>query len=146
MFVLAMTIATSVDVHAGHGTHFRDLSPMQKMEARKWVLIIQCMSAWTLAMPKMSVVALLVRVFEPRRWLSVLFYSMAIFGVIIAAITTVIWSVQCRPTEKLVCDKNTLEFWDSTYVTNSGIQVWRVRVGTQMSPTNSRSSNLVSIE
>ena len=102
VFLLAMTIVSSVSVHAGSGSHFDTLSPHQKVEAAKWVLVVQAFSPWTLAMPKLSVVALLVRVFEPRRWISILFWVLAILGVFFAASASIVWCVQCHPIDKIV--------------------------------------------
>ncbi|KAL9050033.1 MAG: hypothetical protein Q9162_006883 [Coniocarpon cinnabarinum] len=106
LFLVALTILNSVAVSAGAGTHIYDLTPEQQVNANKWVFILQCLSAWTLAMPKLSVVALLVRVFEPRRWVSILLYTLAVLGVMLALVTTIVWTQQCKPINKIVSDRS----------------------------------------
>ena len=95
-----LTVLSSIAVSAGLGSHYDDLTEHGKIRAQKWVLVIRAFSTWPLAVPKLSVVALLVRVFEPRRWVAVTFYTLSGLGIVFAGVVSIVWVVQCSPIQK----------------------------------------------
>ena len=100
LVLVVLNTLASLAVQAGYGSHFKDLSDEQKVRAGRWLLTMRCFSPWPLAVPKLSVVALLIRVFEPSKIVKRTFYAIAASGLLVAALATILWIVQCSPVEK----------------------------------------------
>lgn len=57
--VIAASVAISVAIHAGLGTHFADLTLLERIDASRKTIIASSLVVWTFALPKLALVALL---------------------------------------------------------------------------------------
>lgn len=103
---MIFAILNSVAVANGFGTHFDRLSHAQQTDALKWDLITHTMASWALAVPKLALVALLIRVFEPRKIMIIALYAAAVFGVVTALVASLLWVLRCSPVEANVSFPN----------------------------------------
>lgn len=111
----------TVDVSFGNGRHIADLLAEDPIKASKWArsgrttatsnMLLQAnshlayginaLAFWTFTLPKLPVVALLVRLFEVRaRHLGKVLWSLLAILIIWITMMTIVTFVQCNPVEK----------------------------------------------
>ncbi|KAH8900966.1 hypothetical protein GQ53DRAFT_612064, partial [Thozetella sp. PMI_491] len=109
-------------VIAGDGKHFVVLSDSQKGDALLYSIASLSPSVLSFAIPKLGVVALLVRLLNPSRFQRIFLWTLVIVCAISAAMCNVLMFAQCRPTKALwditVTEK---ECWDPYILVNYSI-------------------------
>lgn len=101
IFGIVNVALTSVAISWGSGRHFDNLTRKQQSESIKWTIAAFCPGILSFALPKVGVVALLVKLTEPgpwhRRflWISSCLTLLVLFGCVI------ILYAQCTPVQSI---------------------------------------------
>ncbi|KAF2787642.1 hypothetical protein K505DRAFT_316339 [Melanomma pulvis-pyrius CBS 109.77] len=102
--ILLKTIWMTVNVSLGYGRHLTDLLAEDPVKTMKWARSsygINAFAFWTFTLPKLPVVALLVRLFEVRnQHLGKILWTLLTILIIWNTLMTIVTFVQCTPVEK----------------------------------------------
>ncbi|OCL05428.1 hypothetical protein AOQ84DRAFT_399564 [Glonium stellatum] len=102
--IVAKTIWMTVNISMGYGRHLEALlaeDPVKTMKLARSSYSINAISLWTWTLPKLPVVALLVRLFQVySNNLSRVLYSLLGFLLLWNSVMTIVTFVQCSPVEK----------------------------------------------
>lgn len=87
----------------GFGKHLDVLleeDPIKTVALARLLIILQAIGLWTFTLPKLPVVALLVRLFSKTNRVAVVFYPMITALILLVIAITVTTFAQCTPIEK----------------------------------------------
>ncbi|PWY82036.1 hypothetical protein BO70DRAFT_396328 [Aspergillus heteromorphus CBS 117.55] len=98
---LARSILLSISIEAGFGRHLPELLEHEPAEKVTHLLhelvVLQAIGLWTFAVPKLPVVALLVRLFGRVTRHAVALYASALALIVLVTVITITTFVQCTP-------------------------------------------------
>jgi hypothetical protein len=100
---LVRTIYVSVTITMGYGQHLHHLleeDPINTVALGRLLIILQAIGLWTFTLPKLPVVALLVRLFSTKKRLAIVLYSMVIVLILLVFVMTITTFAQCTPIER----------------------------------------------
>ncbi|PSR83007.1 hypothetical protein BD289DRAFT_292604 [Coniella lustricola] len=102
--ILARAIYISYCIHLGFGQHLLallEVDPVQTVELSRLLVILEAISLWTWALPKLPVAILIYRVFGTyRRRVGVILFAVVGFLLAVVVVQTVVTFVKCTPIEK----------------------------------------------
>jgi hypothetical protein len=87
----------------GYGQHLHHLleeDPVNTVALGRLLIILQAIGLWTFTLPKLPVVALLVRIFSTTKRLAIVLYSMVIALILLVFVMTITTFAQCTPIER----------------------------------------------
>ncbi|RCI14041.1 hypothetical protein L249_8039 [Ophiocordyceps polyrhachis-furcata BCC 54312] len=108
IFAMAVVLARSVYItyciHLGFGRHLHPLLEADVVGTvwlTRHLVILEALSLWTWALPKLPVAILLFRIFGKfKRGLGIILYSLVAFLIAIVVVQTVVTFVKCQPISK----------------------------------------------
>ena len=93
----------SVTISMGYGQHLHHLleeDPVNTVALGRLLIILQAIGLWTFTLPKLPVVALLVRLFGTKKRVAIILYSMVIVLILLVFVMTITTFAQCTPIER----------------------------------------------
>lgn len=102
--ILARSMYISYCVHIGFGQHLDallEVNPVQTIQLSRLLVILEAISLWTWALPKIPVALLLYRVFgQCKKMLGLILFSLVGFLLAVIVAQTIVTFVKCTPIEK----------------------------------------------
>ncbi|RDA89841.1 hypothetical protein CP533_6960 [Ophiocordyceps camponoti-saundersi (nom. inval.)] len=102
--ILARSIYITYCIHLGFGRHLHPLLEAdvgETVRLTRHLVILEALSLWTWALPKLPVAILLYRIFGKfKRGLGIILYSLVAFLIAIVVVQTVVTFVKCQPISK----------------------------------------------
>lgn len=98
--LVCILVNTAMQVHAatwGVGRHMDALTPTEQTNAKFFYYISSFFAVSGLGIPKMAVVCLICRIFDPRLWLRCLLWFGAVMCTVQFFFATATFLMQCRP-------------------------------------------------
>lgn len=121
---MCIILNTSLQIRAathGVGRHMDTLSPAEQTSSQFYYYVSSFFAVSTLGVPKIAVVSLICRVFDPRAWLRCLMWFGAVACAVQFFFATATFLMQCKPYYALW----DVEITDEVCVDRRPIQIYR---------------------
>lgn len=100
LVMFASGIAISVGTAAGVGQHTQVLTPDERVQAMKCVVIMNFFIVWAFSLPKFAIIALLRRILRLHKKVEYTFWAIALVNQSGILALSIYWFGRCRPASK----------------------------------------------
>lgn len=97
LVIFLFCVLLSVAHEFGVGRHFATIPAEHKVDALRWVAILNAVTPWMCTLPKFAIVMTLKRILDFKRWTAILFWGLALSSQATVVVLTFWTFLQCSP-------------------------------------------------